>query len=169
MKRLVLLFVGLGVTLVFFAYGPITVNVSIDTPGDDTTDGSESLGDGVAIAATIAGGNGDNNLTGTEARDMLNGRGGQDTLHGRGGEDVMQGGEDRDTMYGDEDPDNINGAEGSDRLYGGSGDDVITALEGNDVVDCGPGEGDFVFLEGDDRVENCENRYRGWFVIQDTP
>ena len=165
MKRLVLLCAVLSVAALFFAYGPVTVNVSIST---------DSNGSSEAIAATRNGTEANNNLTGTANRDFLNGRGGKDTLKGGAGKDKILGGEGNDTLRGEDNGDDLDGGEkGRDKLYGGAGDDVLMALDLEeprtpDIIDCGPGKGDFAFHNPNDTLRGCENRSTEWFVIQDT-
>jgi Ca2+-binding RTX toxin-like protein len=169
-KRTVLLFAALGAAVIFFAYGPVTVNISIST-GDDSTGGGE------AIAATRTGTENADTLTGTANRDFLHGLGGNDTLSGLYGKDVIAGSEGDDTLYGNEDGDLVIGGRGVDHVYGGPNDDVIDTRDiyGDtpngeaDTADCGAGRGDFAFYDASDTLIGCENRSREWFVIQDTP
>ena len=170
MKRLVLLFAALGAVVFFFAYGPVTVNVTISTDGDGSND---------AIAATRNGTDNNDTLTGTVNRDFLNGRGGNDTLNGGDGKDKIVGGLGNDIVYGGNHGDDISGGVpatnegGVDKLYGGAGDDVLEAIDygssSPDTLDCGPGKGDFAFYDPGDTLIGCENKSTEWFAIQDTP
>ncbi len=159
MRRKIFLLAA-GVAIFFLAYGPININVTIDTSPD---------GSGDAMAATRNGTEADDALSGTTYRDFMEGLGGNDTLRGGYGKDIVTGGAGDDTLYGDQDGDNIVGHEGVDKIYGGSGDDVIIAMDGEeDIVDCGSGNGDFVFTDGVDKLVNCENVSNRWFMIQGT-
>lgn len=95
---------------------------------------------GVAIAAVIDGGIGDDVLTGTDSLDTIKGYGGNDTVFGAAGNDEIDGGEGDDTLYGnDEDQtiggdDTIYGASGSDNLLGGDGADGLHGDDGNDWI-----------------------------------
>jgi Ca2+-binding RTX toxin-like protein len=91
----------------------------------------------------IEGGEGDDNLSGTGARNRLAGLGGNDTLHGLGGHDALEivrnltpffppdcvtsrnegglyGGPGSDDIYGGTGVDGLDGGEGNDSLYGGA-------------------------------------------------
>lgn len=68
----------------------------------------------------------DENIVGTEGRDLISGAGGNDTLSGRGGNDFIDGGDGDDV---------ISGGDGDDVIYGGSGDDIIRGDRGNDSIE----------------------------------
>lgn len=122
---------------------------------------------GAAMAATITGTAGPDNLIGTNQADTIYGRRGDDRIAGRGAGDTLYGnrGGDRlfgegggDTLYGGRGNDLLVGGAGADSLFGGRGDDVIWASHDNsvDTVNCGPGD-DRAFVDATDTVNaNCE-------------
>jgi Ca2+-binding RTX toxin-like protein len=100
------------------------------------TSASETLSDaGAAGSLFIVGRSGDDDLSGSDAADLLLGNRGADTLEGAGGNDVLLGGDGSDFVSGDK---------GSDTLTGGSGPDAFVfdaRFGGVDTVT------DFVFGE----------------------
>lgn len=99
----------------------------------------------------------DDELTGTDQRDVIYGYKGKDELFGRGGNDDIYGGEgdDRlhggdgaddldggfgiDVLWGDDGSDELDGSYGDDRMYGGDNNDVFTDTRGVDKMDGGSG------------------------------
>ncbi len=69
--------------------------------------------------------------------DTLNGLEGNDELHGGGGADTLSGGAGNDSLYGDAGNDTLIGGTGNDRLDGGRGNDLYTfgRGDGQDVID----------------------------------
>jgi Ca2+-binding RTX toxin-like protein len=94
----------------------------------------------VAPLCTVAGGPGNNVLTGTAAADVICG----DT-----GNDVINGGRGRDLVYP---------GPGSDRVVGGSGSDTVLAGRGNDNVLGGRGADDLRGGPGRDRLSGNSGR-----------
>lgn len=89
----------------------VRVNLSLGTvqatgAGSDTLINFESL----------AGGNGNDVLTGSATANNLSGNGGSDTILGLAGNDVLNGGAGADVLYG---------GSGSDSLFGGAGNDLF--------------------------------------------
>ena len=80
--------------------------------GNDTISAASS----VTIPVTLAGGIGNDSLTGSSGNDVLNGGDGSDVLSGVGGND------------------SLNGDEGDDNLIGGAGGDVLSGGNGIDRV-----------------------------------
>jgi len=90
---------------------------------------------GVASAALVAGGPGNDTLNGTAGDDSLYGRAGNDTLNGQAGNDDLDGGPGADTL---------NGGAGTDAAtYGGRTAPVTVTLDGK-ANDGEAGEGDKV-------------------------
>jgi len=94
------------------------------------------------VRATIVGGPGDNDISGTNRRDVIVGLGGEDDINGRGGndlicggngEDDLEGGGGRDTLFGGTGGDDLEGNRGNDRLFGGLGDDEADGDAGRDL------------------------------------
>ncbi len=96
------------------------------------------------IAATMAGTDGDDQLTGTLGNDVIHGMGGNDTIAGLEGDDVICGGPGRDRLSGNR---------GSDRLFGGAGNDVLKGGPGPDRL-FGQGAGDT--LDGQSGPDRCD-------------
>ena len=105
----------------------------------------------VAIANTIAGTAGDDDLTGTSGIDALSGGLGDDVMRGGGGRDFLDGGDGNDELRGGEAGDFLLGGPGQDTLIGGLGGDqfIFTALgDGRDtILDFNAGAGDRLNLE----------------------
>ena len=107
--------------------------------------------------ATIAGTEGDDELTGTEGvdviaalsgNDRIEGLGGDDIICGSGGDDAISAGTGRDTvrggggndlLRGGDGGDNLRGKAGADSLAGGRADDVLRGGGGSDSCRGGPG------------------------------
>jgi Ca2+-binding RTX toxin-like protein len=96
----------------------------------------------------IAGGGGDDVLSGTTGTNILSGGGGNDVLDGAQGDDELDGG------AGD---DQLTGGSGADLLRAGLGNDSVRARDGaSDLVRCGGGT-DSALLDATDDVGECES------------
>src|SRR5205823_8128574 len=82
--------------------------------GNDIVTLDES--NGALPPATIAGGPGNDTLTGGSGADRLIGQAGNDTLLGKGGADLLFGGADSDTLVGGDADDQVFGEAGEDRM-----------------------------------------------------
>jgi Ca2+-binding RTX toxin-like protein len=115
---------------------------------------------GVALADTIDGTAGPDDLVGTDQDDVIHGSGGADYVSGLAAADVLYAGAGNDTVVGREGNDRIYGNGGSDMLFGNQSNDTINS-EGDqtkDVVKCGIGKNDTAYVDKIDRVkDNCEN------------
>jgi Ca2+-binding RTX toxin-like protein len=115
---------------------------------------------GVALADTIDGTAGPDDLVGTDQEDVIHGSGGADYVSGLAAADVLYAGAGNDTVVGREGNDRIYGNGGSDMLFGNQSNDTINS-EGDqtkDVVKCGIGKNDTAYVDKIDRVkDNCEN------------
>ena len=117
-------------------------------------------GGGVALADTIDGTSGPDDLVGTDKDDIIHGSGGIDYISGLAATDLLYAGAGNDTVVGREGNDRIYGNGGSDTLFGNEGNDTIySAGDGvKDVVKCGLGDADTAYVDEEDWVkENCEN------------
>ena len=117
-------------------------------------------GGGVALADTIDGTSGPDDLIGTDKDDVIHGSGGKDYISGLAAPDVLYGGAGNDTVVGRDGNDHIYGNTGSDMLFGNHGNDTIDSAgdQTMDVVKCGFGEDDTAYIDKLDRVkDNCEN------------
>jgi Ca2+-binding RTX toxin-like protein len=120
------------------------------------------LGGGVALADTIDGTSGPDDLVGTDNNDVIHGSGGADYVSGLAAADLLYAGAGNDTVVGREGNDRIYGNTGSDTLFGNESNDTInSAGDGlRDVVKCGIGKNDTAYVDKEDWVkENCENVY----------
>ncbi|MEO8349159.1 MAG: calcium-binding protein [Acidobacteriota bacterium] len=112
--------------------------------GDDTVNAAAQAN--AAIALTIDGGAGNDNLTGSPNADTINGGAGNDMIAGLGGVDVLDGGDGDDSITGGpanetqlggagNDTFTWNPGDGSDTLLGGAGTDtmVFNGSGGNEV------------------------------------
>jgi Ca2+-binding RTX toxin-like protein len=81
---------------------------------------------------TRVGGEGNNNIRGTQNIDQLTGQGGNDRLSGLECPDVLEGSGGDDNLLGGGAGDRLLGGTGRDRLRGNTGDDVLNMGLGND-------------------------------------
>ncbi|WP_069308522.1 calcium-binding protein, partial [Methylobrevis pamukkalensis] len=101
---------------------------------------------------TLAGGIGDDIVTGQGGNDTLQGGDGNDILRGNAGNDEMGGGEGNDTLNGGRGDDEMSGGSGHDRLIGDIGRDTLRGGDGNDVMFGGTGADILVGGAGRDRL-----------------
>ncbi|WP_448187233.1 PQQ-dependent sugar dehydrogenase [Azospirillum sp. sgz301742] len=127
------------------------------------SDGSLLVGDDIGGTiydvryAALAGGAGDDPLTGNDRNDTVIGGAGNDTLTGGNGADVLLGntGNDvllgnrgADTLFGGRDDDVLFGGVGDDALFGDDGNDRLSGDSGNDTMTGGGGADLFAFALG---------------------
>jgi len=115
---------------------------------------------GAALADTIDGTSGPDDLAGTDQEDVIHASGGKDYVSGIAAGDLLYAGASEDTVVGRDGNDRIYGNTGSDILFGNLGNDTINSAgdRGRDVVKCGLGNADTVFVDEKDRVKkNREN------------
>src|SRR5215213_8258773 len=120
------------------------------------------LGGGAALADTIDGTSGPDDLVGTDKDDVIHASGGADYVSGLAAPDVLYAGAGNDTVVGRDGNDSIYGNTGSDMLFGEEGNDTINSAgdQTSDVVKCGQGDADTAYIGKEDRVKkNCENVY----------
>jgi Ca2+-binding RTX toxin-like protein len=91
-------------------------------PGNGCTDVHER------DTVTIVCGDGDNEFSGTDERDVIFTHGGRDSGSGGRIGDVIRGGAGNDRLKG---------GRGNDEVYGASGDDTINGGDGSDVIEDG--------------------------------
>ncbi len=103
--------------------------------------------DALIAAPRIGGGEGHDQLDGTEDGDLVIGFAGDDRLDGLAGDDDLYGGAGDDIMFG--------GA-GDDALYGDGGNDILLAGKGNDVLEGGDGFDVLVGGRGEDVLRGGE-------------
>ena len=116
--------------------------------GSDVDDRMRMLDGGMYyfnVPVTMYGGNGNDDLSGSDHKDTLYGEAGNDSLIGWHGNDYLDGGEGDDVLRGHGGNDLLVGGTGNDTLYGDVGDDVfifnrddgrdtIVASTGNDQI-----------------------------------
>ena len=139
---------GLGaayrIERVEFADGSVLEGAALQDTPYLGTNGNDNLR-GTAAGEIMRGLNGNDQLTGMAGDDLLDGGDGNDTLKGDVGNDVLIGGNGNDTLYAGDGNDLLDGGAGADRMYGYDGDDVFwiddpddkvyeNANEGNDTV-----------------------------------
>lgn len=114
--------------------------IEIDVRGGDDTVWVDYRMD---IPCVIYGGNGNDNLGGGAANDIL---------YGEDGDDRLYGGKGSDYLYGDDDDDKLFGGEGDDFLFGGDDDDELFGDDSwNGVPTCqGIVVGGLDFMDGED-------------------
>lgn len=121
----------------------------------------------IAVAATIIGGSGNDNITGGSGNDYISDEnlaptgGGSctpavDSLAGGAGNDTLRGCLGNDTLDGGAGNDELSDVDGVDTFSGGDGDDTIRSRDSNaDTVNCGPSQDRHRENESDTRT-NCE-------------
>jgi Ca2+-binding RTX toxin-like protein len=144
--------------------------------GDDALSGAPTTPNAPIFPASIAGGDGDDQIvlqaagggsaSGDEGDDVITGGRGRDTLNGGPGDDRIGGGAGRDALEGVDGEDRLDGGAGNDALDGGPGADVLRGGAGNDSVlafrggrdriACGSGRRDRADVDRRDRVGGCE-------------
>ena len=107
------------------------------------------------------------NLTGTENRDLLVGLSGDDSLFGLSerdliiggrGNDSIEGGVDDDLLFGSAGNDTLSGDAGDDRLFGGLGEDVAKYSRSQDLIFKGnPEEFQVIGSDGIDTLQGIES------------
>jgi Ca2+-binding RTX toxin-like protein len=118
----------------------VTVNL-----GDPTVPaGEKGEGDTVRSVENIDGGDGNDVLTGSAAKNRIDGGLGNDVIDGMGGSDFIRGSDGRDKLYGSGGRDVIEGEDGRDRLVGGCGHDSLDGGFGTDRIFARDGVRDYV-------------------------
>jgi hypothetical protein len=126
---------------------------------------------GIAYAASVYGGPGDDNVRGAGDGALVVGGPGNDQEVGVFGDQLMEGGPGKDFIVAGRGDDRVDGGPGRDTIAGGEGHDEISAGAGGDlirasdedrdIVDCGAGH-DHAYVSRNDRVSRCEVVTYGW-------
>ncbi|MCJ8278664.1 MAG: cadherin-like domain-containing protein [Rivularia sp. ALOHA_DT_140] len=103
----------------------------------------------VIVTNNIKGTKENDNLEGTDKKDIIRGNNGDDTLTGFAGDDILKGGEGNDELFGNA---------GDDLLFGGEGNDTLFGNEGNDFIDSGNGENQLNGGTGNDGLLGGNNQ-----------
>ncbi len=136
----------------------IPQGITIRTNGGNDT---IFVNEDVRVQITMAGGDGDDTLTGGGADDIIDGGNGNDTIRGGGGNDYIyggagndkiSGGNGNDVVYGGAGDDDISGNAGKDYLEGGRGNDKLNGGNGNDMLSGGLGDDAIESGSGNDTV-----------------
>jgi Ca2+-binding RTX toxin-like protein len=118
----------------------VTVNL-----GDPAVPAGEAgEGDTVRSIENVEGGDGNDVLTGSAAKNRIDGSLGNDLIDGMGGSDFIRGSNGRDKLYGSGGGDVIEGEDGRDRLVGGCGRDSLDGGFGADRIFARDGTRDYV-------------------------
>lgn len=133
-----------GIDTLDFSGSSNDVNVNLNTIGAQVVNGNLTLNMTAASVGQIenlAGGDGNDTLTGNALDNTLSGSGGNDTLTGNAGNDTLNGGDGNDTIH-------ANG--GADSIDGGNGDDILNFSGNGDGTSAtgGTGSNIFRFLTG---------------------
>lgn len=122
--------------------------------GNDIFNGGDRT-DYPSSEMSVHGGEGDDEMHGTNMRDILYGDStntgasneinisGNDIIYGYGGDDALYGNGGNDYLYGGDGDDTVIGGDGDDLIYGDDGDDLITAGNGIDTAYGGNGNDTF--------------------------
>ncbi|UWQ19648.1 Calx-beta domain-containing protein [Jannaschia sp. M317] len=158
-------------TGVLFANGQRTITSEIRIVGEDgagtagaspafdlgtgATDGNDQLL-GSFAADVITGLAGDDTVSGLLGDDTLSGDAGRDLVLGGAGDDVIAGDAGHDTLQGGDGADRISGGTGNDLILGGESEadlrDVVYGGEGNDTIDGGYGNDELRGDAGNDSI-----------------
>lgn len=111
--------------------------------GDDQLVGSER-------ADKLWGGLGNDLLVAGDANDQLFGEQDDDELQGGAGNDTLDGGVGKDLLFGDAGNDQLNGGADNDELQGGAGNDLLVGGLGDDYLDGGAGADQMEGGQGND-------------------
>jgi len=110
------------------AWGAMSVELYLGD-GNDTASAENT-----ALPMLIAGGAGQDTLTGSWGNDNLDGGPGNDYLNGYGGNDNLNGDAGNDGLYGNIGDDTLNGDSGDDVLHGDAGADTLWGdVDGDDI------------------------------------
>jgi Ca2+-binding RTX toxin-like protein len=97
-------------------------------------------------------------IAGTDGNDNLSGTAGNDTIYGQGGNDFVLGNAGNDSIVG---------GSGNDTIYGNDGNDWIEGTTGNDLLSGGSGQDSYVFREfGDANADTVANFSTQWDALQ---
>lgn len=108
---------------------PMVFMIGDSLSDDDGEDGNE---DAAPEPNHFDGGDGADEITGTDLLDEIRSGGGDDVIDGRAGDDTIVAGTGDDQGTGGDGDDLIYGGAGNDTFIGGSGDDQIFLGDGND-------------------------------------
>ncbi len=106
---------------------------------------------------TVAGGNGNDTITGNNEDNSLYGESGNDYIDGQGGQDWIGGDQGHDSIQGGGSDDYLHGNAGDDTIDGGTGNDDLSGNAGNDLLNGQAGDDDFFFNDyGTDNADQID-------------
>jgi serralysin len=120
------------------SYAASTVGVYVDLSANIAI-GGDAAGDTVLNFE---------NVTGSDANDILIGSVGNNTITANAGTDYVYAGDGNDQVYGGAGNDVLFGDAGSDLIYGGAGTDYIYGGSGTNIIDGGAGTVDILITLG---------------------
>ncbi len=106
----------------------------------------------VTVPTTLLGGEGDDQLRGGSAANLILGRGGKDVLIGGIADDIIESGYGDAKLYGGPGRDRLTALGGNNYIDGDDDDDIIQGGSGNDVVSGGKGDDEIDGGGGTDRI-----------------
>lgn len=124
-----------------------SVTVEFDVHGGAGNDTIDASAQGRSM--TLAGGSGDDVITGGRGADVLLGLSGDDIIDGGSGADQIEGGSGADVLSGEGGNDRIVAGAGDDTVDGGSGHDLILGGDGDDTLRGGRGSDAIYATSGD--------------------
>jgi hypothetical protein len=89
----------------------------------------------ITLPVNVAGGSGNDTMTGGSGADLLQGGRGNDVIRGATGNDRLEGGVGNDILYGGDGRDTLDGGAGSDGLYTGGYRKEVLYSDADDTVD----------------------------------
>jgi hypothetical protein len=89
----------------------------------------------ITLPVNIAGGSGNDTMTGGSGADVLQGGRGNDAIRGAAGSDVLEGGVGNDDLYGGDGRDQLDGGAGADKLFTGGYRREVVISDAQDTVD----------------------------------
>ena len=101
---------------------------------------------------SIFGTQGNDELVGSAAGEIIRGREGDDTIRGAGGDDYINGNAGNDFVNGNQGRDDVKGGSGDDELHGGADDDTVHGGAGHDYLDGDLGNDRLIGGDGDDQL-----------------
>ncbi|MDX6588047.1 MAG: hypothetical protein QOI31_2520 [Solirubrobacterales bacterium] len=132
---------GAGGSVDFVGYFGRSDDLDLTLGDSASNDGGDrdGTGDRLVSIETATGGDGDDEIVGTDGENTLGGGKGADVLEGGGEDDALFGGEGADTMRGQGGADALQPQEGADKAFGGAGGDimVVSGDDRPDLIDAG--------------------------------
>lgn len=145
---------GDGEDFVDYAGRTAPITVSLASGADEgEADEHDEVDESVE---NVRGGDGDDHLIGTSARNKLWGGAGKDVLVGGEGDDLIYGGDGDDQLDGQAGDDFLYGEAGDDTLTGGDGSDLLDGYPGQNALDGGDGDADICVPTTNDTATACE-------------